>query len=151
MGTSTPYFGPTGTSPLLPPWADGTTGPDDGSGLDADGGVPAAGPNPQPVPIQPSVNWATPKTGLTRWARGTGTRTLRPVVRNYVGASGGSRTAARAAGAGRASTGRLGRFLATGVQSGFAAATVALTGLRDLVGRDAQFVLAAVVDAIAPA
>lgn len=149
MGTSTPYAGPTGTSPLLPPWADGAPGPDESDESQGSGNGPDE-PGSQPVPSRPPISWAAPKTGLTRWARGTGPRTLRPIVRNYVGASGGPSTAARSAGTGRASTGRLGGFLSAGVRGGFAAAAATILGLRNLVGHDAQFVLAAVVDAIAP-
>lgn len=147
MGTSTPYPGPTGPIPLLPPWVDDAD-PDDGS--PGEDGEDNEGPDgPQPTPTQPQVTWSAPKSGMTRWARGAGSRTLRPVARDFVAASGGSGTAARAASAGRASTGRLGRFLASGSRGGFAAAA-ALLGLGDLIGRDAQFVLAAIVDAIAP-
>lgn len=150
MGTSTSYTGPTGVSPLLPPWADGSTGDaGDGNGTGDDGSSPE--PRPQRLPIQPPVNWAAAKGNLTRWAHRTGGRTLRPAARSYVAASGGSRTAARSATSGRTATGRLGQFLAAGARGGFAAAAESLLGLRNLVGRDAQSVLAAVVDAIAPA
>ena len=150
MGTSTSYGGPIGISHLLPPWADGATSDADGvNGSGDDGSSPE--PRPQPLPVQHLVSWATPKGNLTRWARGTGSRSLRSVARSYVAANGGSRTAARSAVSGQAATGRLGRFLATGARSGFAAAAEAILGLRNLVGRDAQSVLAAVVDAIAPA
>lgn len=151
MGTSTPYSGPTGLNPLLPPWADEEPGPNDnGNPNDDDGDQGEPAHSPQSTAAQASVAWSAPKAGLTRWVRGTGSRTLGPVARNYVAASGGSRTAARAAGAGRSSTVRLGRFLTAGARGGFAAAAATILGLRDLIGHDAQFVLAAVIDAIAP-
>ncbi len=86
---------------------------------------------------------------LTRLARGSGSGSIGSVARSYVAASGGARGAALGARAGRASTSRLGSFLADGLRNGFAAAAEHL-GLTDLVGRPARFLLARLVDVLAP-
>lgn len=139
MGTSSSYAGPSGKNPLLPPWAN-----DDFS---ADGE-----PQTTELPL-PNLGWRGPKTIMGRLARGTGggasAHSLRSLGRSYVGASGGSRTAARAAQTGRKMTARLGAFLSAGLRDGFADALDRL-GLRWLVGQDAETALAAFVELLAP-
>lgn len=73
---------------------------------------------------------------------------MRHAGRAYVRAHGGARAAASTAVSGRAATRRLGGFLADVARGGVAAAATAL-GITNLVGRDAQSVLAAIVDALA--
>jgi hypothetical protein len=70
--------------------------------------------------------------------------------RRYVTAKGGAKKAATASGAGRATTAGLGGFLSNVATGGFAQAAQAL-GLQTVVGQKAETVLAAVLDAIAPA
>lgn len=160
MGTSSSYGGPTGRNPLLPPWADGGgAGPDGeapagGDGPPSDGGglqPPVITPTPTPPPVaMPSVSWSGPKGIVTRIANGSTSSTFRSASRSYVRAHGGSRTASRSARSGRTTTARLGGFLAGVVTTGVAGAARAL-GIRDLVGLDAQSLLAAFIDLLAPA
>ncbi len=154
MGTSSSYGGPSGRTPLLPPWAENPL----------DGAAPGEGAPPlppedegqgevAPTPVVPELTWRAPKRVLSRLARGAGggppSGGLRALGRSYVRASGGARTAAAAARAGRATTGRLGGFLAAGIRDGFRP-TVERLGLRGLLGQDVQTVLAAFVDLLAP-
>lgn len=156
MGTSTSYTGPTGKTPLLPPWADDPDDdPEAAPGDDQDVPPPddeAAAPPEAATPPEaaPAIEWSVPKAALTRWARGGRSTTLRRVAGTYVAASGGAGRATTGARSGRAATARLGGFLGTGLRDGFAAAAREL-GLRDVVGRDARFVLATLVDRLAPA
>ena len=170
MGTSSSYPGPTGRTTLLPPWADDVdVGPEDDSpaGEDVPGESTEAAPTPTddqdaaepgvpPSPTSPpppTMTWRTPKQAFGRLASGVGTRpggsAFRRVGRTYVAASGGSRTAAQSARAGRATTRGLGGFLADGIRNGFRAAAERL-GVGHLVGLDAQTALVAFVDLLAP-
>jgi len=83
-------------------------------------------------------------------ARGTTAGSFAPAFRKYVGARGGSRTAAHGASSGRAVTGAFGGFLADVIRDGITGAANRL-GLGDFVGRDAEFVLASFIDLLAPA
>ena len=165
MGTSSSYRGPTGRNPLLPPWADGPPlvpgdqQPDEGNGelpTDADGGSAADDTGPQdgeaqgePAAFEPLVSWRAPKATMTQWVRGSAPVPLGSVARSYVRASGGPRGAAAASRHGRATTARIGGFLADGLRNGFAQAARNL-GLQNFVGRDAQFVLASFIELLAP-
>lgn len=176
MGTSSSFNGPSGRTPLLPPWAQ------DGGGLPPDVGMPggaappdglppgdgeslppgegeggpdgSAQPTP-PVPARPlarppSVSWAAAKRGMTAYTSARGDRArLRSAANRYVGARGGGGTAARAAQAGRASTARVGGFLSGVASRGFAEAARAL-GLTAYLGRNVDQVLAAIANALAP-
>jgi hypothetical protein len=154
MGTSSSYNGPTGNNSLLPPWADD---PDDVPPQDP--GTPEPGDDgeqpqtEQPVlslPIGlPAISWRGPKGILSRLARGDSSVSIPSGLRSYVRASGGAGTAARSARSGRRSTRVLGGFLADGIRRGFAEAVTRL-GLGNLLGRDAEFVLAAIIEALAP-
>lgn len=158
MGTSNSYPGPPGTTPLLPPWADEPPPvPED---LQPDGDDNENAPDTDESPdgntqdgldsLEPLVSWRGPKTLMTRWARGDDSISLGSVARSYVGASGGSRGATASSVSGRATTARIGGFLADGLRNGFAQAAQNL-GLGNLVGRDAQFVLASFIDLLVPA
>ncbi len=170
MGTSSSYPGPKGRTPLLPPWADEedangdvdpTTGEDapaedDGAEPGTDGDPETEGAGAATVQANrppPRMTWQAPKQALGRLAGSTGAgaggAAFRRVGRAYVGASGGSRTAAQSARAGRAVTRRLGGFLADGARNGFRAAAERL-GVNHLVGMDAQSALVAFVDLLAP-
>jgi hypothetical protein len=72
------------------------------------------------------------------------------MMRRYVGASGGSGGATRAAAAGRTTTAALGGFLSAVASAGVAEAARTL-GIAAFVGRSAQVLLAEVVDLLAPA
>jgi hypothetical protein len=162
MGTSSSWGGPTGDNPLLPPWADDLLPDDYGEPLgDADepagdgddhqqeDGHPGESPRPAMPPPESAVSWGTVKGAMSRFARGTSSKGLAPVFRRYVGARHGPRTASHTAFSGRRVTQGFGGFLADIVRDGFAAAARAI-GLGDLLGRDAEFVLATFVDLLAP-
>lgn len=105
-------------------------------------------PQPDVPPPPRQVSWRAPKSTITRYARGT-SPSLRSTFRSYVAAHGGGRGAARANIAGRRSTRSVFGFLSDAARNGVAAAAERI-GLRDLVGRDAQSVLAALIDILAP-
>ena len=75
---------------------------------------------------------------------------LRTAGRRYVSARGGTKKAATTASAGRATTARIGNFISDVASRGFTEAARAL-GLQDTVGQKVDTVLAAVINAIAPA
>lgn len=159
MGTSSSYSGPVGKQPLLPPWADGPT--DDEIDQAADvvpqallDNLPNDPSSPDSSPVLPPFSddllpWSSPKSALSRRARGNTNVSWGAIAARYVQASGGSRRAAASALAGRATTSRLGGFLASGLRNGFAEAARQL-GVQNLIGRDAQYVLATFIDLIAP-
>ncbi len=163
MGTSSSYPGPTGRNPLLPPWADEPLPvPEDQLLDEGDEEQPTDTEEPadnadsengnvqdEPVAIETLVSWRAPKTTMTQWVRGSAPVSLGSVARSYVRASGGPRGAAAASRQGRATTARIGGFLADGLRNGFAQAARNL-GLQNFVGRDAQFVLASFIDLLAP-
>ena len=178
MGTSSSYPGPTRRPPLLPPWAEDPLPPTapvppdlaPPPGLPPEmppDAVPPVEMPPRPVPdggpkiavdyrpvepISPDfpATFRGPKAALGKLVGGGGVGAIRSSARSYVRASGGPRGAARTAVAGRRATVRLGGFLGTVSQGGVLRAAASL-GLTNLLGRDAQFVLAAFVDALAPA
>ena len=171
MGTSSSYGGPTGSNPLLPPWADplppeyplpdvptndplappDVPAPNDGNPDNGDGNgddVACAGPN-QPKEVLPPPSWRGTKVSLTNYAKAQGQKSPRAVVGKYVRSRGGPRMAAHNARAGRAVTAGVGGFLSDVRSRGFQEAVRTLVG-RDLVGRDPMGALAALIDAIAP-
>jgi hypothetical protein len=79
-----------------------------------------------------------------------GTGRLRTAGRRYVSAKGGARKASSAAVAGRSATARIGNFVSDIASRGFVEAARAI-GLQDTVGKKVDAVLAAVINAIAPA
>ncbi|MFL5628387.1 MAG: Qat anti-phage system associated protein QatB [Ktedonobacteraceae bacterium] len=150
MGTSSSYSGPTGTTSLLPPWTEEPMAPVPLGGEKS----PAAESEPLGIDTPlPQISWRVPKAALSRLASGAatglGTAALAALGRSYVQASDGAHTAAASASAGRASSARLGGFLAEGVRNGFHEA-VRNIGLETFIGQDAQYVLAAFIDMIAP-
>ena len=155
MGTSSSYSGPVGVSGLLPPWADEPTTADHEPGVPAPSADEAdVPPSQQPPPndageLRP-VRWSSPKSTLSRIARGTSAPRYERVMGSYVRAAGGSRGATHAAAAGRRTAAGLGRFLSAVANSGVAEAARAL-GIESFVGRSAQALLADLVDLLAPA
>lgn len=144
----------------MPPWADEPPllppdeTPDDGEepttdDADVDGPQDTDPRDGGTAPPEPLVSWRAPKSTMTRWVRGSGPASLGSVARSYVSASGGPRGASAASRQGRAATARIGGFLADGLRNGFTQAARNL-GLRNFVGRDAQFVLASFIDLLAP-
>jgi hypothetical protein len=168
MGTSSSYGGPSGKNPLLPPWASAPPGQptspspvqppptnQDGSNPDqavqnSSAGQVQTQPSVAPLGVLiPSISWRGPKGIVSRMANGGG-GSWRSASRSYNRAHGGSGASARSASAGRATTSRLGGFLTDVVSRGVTEAARTL-GLSDLVGRDAQSLLAAFIDILAPA
>lgn len=172
MGTQASHKGPRDKPELLPSWAllpelpgtpQGGPAPDEGSAPDdapAIPGKPASPPDasPPPAPAQPTptpARWALAKKSLGAYARsggggGTGRRLLQRSARRYARASGGARKAANSATSGRAATAALCGFLSSVASRGVQGALEAL-GLGRFVGSDAETVLAAIENALAPA
>ncbi len=159
MGTSSSYGGPVGKHPLLPPWADEPVDtPVDQNGDDVlqpfleelpSDATQQAHPLTNISVLDDLIPWSNPKSALTRRARGNANVSWGTITRRYVQASGGPRRAAASSRAGRTATSRLGGFLANGLRNGFVEAARRL-GVQNLIGRDAQYVLAAFIDLIAP-
>ena len=163
MGTSKSYEGPTGHTPLLPPWA-----PDPPPELDDEhesDDVPEPGDAPEPddapepgdapqVPEEGEENlpkWSTPKSAMTRYAS-TGGQDIGHVRRagsGFVSAQGGARRAAAGSISGRQAAVRIGGAFAVALAEG-AAGLLRLLGAQH-VGGDIESLLSALVDAIAPA
>ena len=156
MGTSSSYGGGTGSNPLLPPWADpsedfdGDTNDnsDDQNGADGDGKDEGAC-EPSNAPRGP-VAWSSTKGGTTRWINGKGESGGRQrVASHYVRSQGGARQAMGFASSSRAASRNFGRFLADATGLGLSEA--ARQGrLPNLLGRDLNSALAALVDFLAP-
>lgn len=164
MGTSNSYGGPTKNQPTpLPRWPEPSfptpAVPDSPPSPDRppDGkpdlsSKPAPGPE-ETSPVQPPVgqtlSWRGPKGGLSRYAAGGGRPSLKKAGGSYVGAHGGARRAAATAVSGRTATQRMGGFLSSVATVGIRKAFESL-GLGRLVGKNAEEVLSAICDAIAP-
>lgn len=121
----------------------------------AAGGSPAGGGPPGPTgsthaPAAPPAHWRSAKRRLGAAVTGrTGRAGIARAGRAYVRALGGSRRAAQSVPSARASSARLGGFLADVSGRGLGAALDAI-GLGRLVGSDSHTVFAAIVDALAP-
>jgi hypothetical protein len=170
MGTSASNSGPSDKTPLLPDWAQGTPAPPPaGPPPDASpgGAVPDQGASdppgqPQEAPAPAGAEnvavqapsrgpWSLARRAMTSVARaGGGTRRFRVAGGRYVRAKGGAKSAAASSAAGRATTAGLGGFL-SGIATGGVAQAAQSIGLQAVVGQRAETVLAAVIDAIAPA
>jgi len=170
MGTSGSNSGPSDKTPLLPDWAQGGSAPSPavppldappgGGAPDKDGAslrgqppeaaVPAEADN-APAYASSRGPWSLAKRAMTSVASGGGgTRRLRVAGRRYVRAKGGAKSAAASSAAGRATTADLGGFL-SGIATGGVAQAAQSFGLQAVVGQRAELVLAAVIDAVAPA
>lgn len=151
MGTSSSYKGPTGRNPLLPPWTPDPPMPEPENlpPPDDNADQPDAAPPRPPVILPPQVSWSGAKGIVSRMGNGRPTGSWKSAYRSYTKARGGARTAARTSTAGRSSTARLGSFLSSAVRNGFSEA-VRSVGLAQFIGRDVQYLLAALIDVIAP-
>lgn len=156
MGTSRSYDGPTGHTPLLPPWAppappDGVSDRD-GSPDDAPDETPDGSPDDAaPLPTATPPTWSSPKRAMSRYAStgGRDTRYVRRAGRGFVAAQGGARVASAGSISGRRSAARLGGAFAAAVADG-AAGLLRFLGAQH-VGGNVDALLSALVDAIAPA
>lgn len=175
MGTSTSNPGPTGRSPLLPPWAP-AAGAGGGAPGEEGGKAPEGGANPGPeqgdggntpagAPPPPTPDAAAPLAGGYTWnsvrrlagsmasGRAGGVRGRENVgraVRASVGAMGGRRAAAQSATAGRQTAGRFASFLA-GVAAGGIAEAARSLGIAEHLGQSADVFLVHLADTLAPA
>jgi hypothetical protein len=178
MGTSASNSGPKNKTPLLPAWAqgdlaaspespgepmasasDGANLPPDNAppsstlaALDVNQSEPTTSPN---TPADGGGSWTLARRAMTSAVKGTGsgsegTGRLQTAARRYVSAKGGAKKAASAAAAGRSTTARIGDFISAVVARGFTEAARVL-GLQNTVGKKVDAVLAAVINAIAPA
>jgi hypothetical protein len=170
MGTSASNSGPSDKTPLLPDWAQGGAAPNlagpspdapaGGGASNQDGagspGQPPEGAAPGGVdsisaPASTRGPWSLARRAMTSVASGGGgTRRLKVAGRRYVRAKGGAKNATASSAAGRATTAGLGGFF-SGIATGGIAQAAQSLGLQAVVGQRAELVLAAVIDAIAPA
>lgn len=175
MGTSASNSGPKDKTLLLPAWAQqgAPTGPPalqtppapgspDGSSPPTQPASPGSDPaSPTTTPPQQVSPSASPKAALAPWKlarlamtgaakNGGSARRLTLAGRRYVSAKGGAKKSASVAVAGRAATARIGSFISDVAARGFTEAARAL-GLQNIVGQKVDAVLAAVINAIAPA
>lgn len=164
MGTSTPYGGPGGGTPLVPSWlgdADDAGAPaappgngavPDGQPM-ADGAEPSAPPNRPPIPeMADPQRFSGARNSFTRFA-GSGGRdraNLGRAVSRYVSTSaGGARQAAQRMGASRGAGARLLGFLADAQARGVREALRALD-LESLAGRPLTEIFVGLADYVCP-
>jgi len=175
MGTSASNSGPKDKTPLLPAWAQQGApagspavppspvpdSPDSGNpsaqpaAQSSEPALPATPPSQQVnSPVLPNLtggSWNLARRAMSSAAKNGGSaRRLRLAGRRYVSAKGGAKKAASTAVAGRAATARIGNFVSDVAARGFTEAARTL-GLQDTVGQKVDVVLAAVINAIAPA
>jgi len=166
MGTSISNSGPTGASPLLPPWApplepapagsDSTDGGADGGPGDGAGGHPdSSGAGEQPsAPYRPPPEWRGVKSQTARLARsgasgGAARSRARSIARNYVRTRGGAAKAAQGSVAGRGAARRIGGFLSDVARRGIAEA-LRSARLDQFIGASIDDLLAGFADAFLP-
>ncbi len=164
MGTSNPYGGPKGGTPLVPSWLDlpGDSSANNGveTGLPSDGETsnslnPETGQTQVP-PAIPSVavsaRFATARNNFSRFVRSGGSdrKRLGHAISNYVStAAGGSRQAARRMGASRAAGAGLIGFLNDARSHGVQNALRTLN-LDALAGRPIEEVFLGLADYVCP-
>lgn len=166
MGTSSPYGGPGGDTPLVPSWLSGGEpggtppgGPPEGSPPQPENGNP---PSVPPSPRQPPDRSPPPpadrgrfraaRTNFSRFARSGGSdrASLGRAVSGYVStASGGARTAAQRMGSSRSSGARLIGFLSDVSANGTRAALRTLN-LENLAGRPVEEIFLGLADYVCP-
>ena len=168
MGTSTPFKGQGGSTPLVPSWVDdegappaapdGVAPPDGSPPADpADGTVPPAGsPAPPMRPPMPALadptRFSAARNNFSRFASSGGDdrRALGRAVSNYVGSSsGGARTAAARMGSARGAGSRLVGFLSDAATRGAIEALRALN-LVALAGRPIEEIFLGLTDYVCP-
>lgn len=163
MGTSNPFDGQSGNSPLVPSWVgDGESvpGASDGTGQNGqqpDGDSPPTGsPMPPPrAPIPPIADrrrFTSARNNFSRFARSGGDdrRRLGRAVSQYVSSStGGTRTAVARMGSSRGAGGRLLGFLSDVATQGADAALRTLN-LDVLAGRPIEEIFLGLVDYVCP-
>lgn len=161
MGTSKSSGGPTGSNPLLPPWApelDPEAEPADGEGDDSEEGGNDGDDGTGHDTPPPSLTDPPPWRGLlgqtkrlaSSGATGGSARTrAHNVVRKYVRTRGGSRKAAQGSVAGRSTGPRIGGFLADVAQYGIDQALRNLQ-LDAYIGGSAEDLLIGLAEGLLP-
>jgi hypothetical protein len=154
MGTSTPFGGPNGGTPLVPDFVDDANGTPGSAPAPQDGtGVPPA-PLPRPASSPPPMpeRFRNARRNFSKFASSGGSdrRALGRAVSQYVSqASGGSRAAARRMGSSRGAAARIAGFLGDVSARGLQAA-LATFNLSGLAGRPAADILSALVEHFCP-
>ena len=160
MGTSKSSGGPTGSNPLLPPWApdldpepeptrdegnDPEDGGDDGDASGEDGPTPRLTDPPE----WSSLLGQTRKLASSGATGGSARTRTRNVARNYVRNRGGAWKAAQGSVAGRSAGSRIGGFLADVARHGV---DQALRNLRldEYIGRQADDLLIGLAERLLP-
>lgn len=165
MGTSTPYGGPCGGTPLVPSWIGGPEGGETpgtspagaAAGQDgtppADGATPPVPPNRTPIPATADhQRFSGARNNFTRFAGSGGNdrASLGRAVSRYVSRSaGGARRAAQRMGASRGAGARLLGFLSDAQARGVREALRALD-LESLAGRPITEIFVGLADYICP-
>lgn len=172
MGTSSPYGGPGGGTPLVPSWLGGGPGgappsdpppgekpPQPGN----DGGIPPdrnppAPPSPQqpadrtPPPPANAGRFRAARSNFSRYARSGGNdrASLGRAVKGYVSkAAGGARTAAQRMGSSRSSSAALVGFL-NDVRANGPRAALRVLNLENLAGRPIDEIFLGLADYVCP-
>ena len=158
MGTSSPFGGQGGGTPLVPSWLGDDGAPPaapDGTGPDGqppDAAGPAATPHAPIPPIADPRRFSAARNNFSRFVNSGGTdrRSLGRAVSHYVGSSaGGARTAAARMGSSRGAGSRLLGFLSDAVARGTAEA-LRVMNLDVLAGRPIEEIFLGLVDYVCP-
>ena len=163
MGTTNPFGGQPGTSPLVPSWVgDDISTPGAPNGTEPDGqpphgvgppaGPPMAPPRAPIPPIAAPSRFSAARNNFSRFASSGGSdrRSLGRAVSHYVSSStGGARNAATRMGASRRAGGRLLGFLSDVAARGAGAALRTLN-LGVLAGRPIDEIFLGLVDYVCP-
>lgn len=171
MGTSSPYGGSKGATPLVPSWLDAGSSPPTSplpttpapqpattpAGTSPPPIAPAA-PAPAPAVARPPVigaanRFTAARAGMSRFARSGGSdrKSLGRALSHYVSqSSGGARTAARRMGSSRTTASGLVNFLNQAQAQGVREALRSLN-LESLAGQPIEQVFAGLADYICPA
>lgn len=150
MGTSQSSGGPGAGVPMVPSWTPDPPADDTGPTPDQPPQQPLPPAPPPSVPVAPSGRFGDARRSLGSYARGGNRDDLRRSLGHYVRTGyGGARTATRRLGGTAATAAALGTALAALAGGGVGGAAPGLDP-ASLVGRSADDVLAAVVDAVRP-
>jgi hypothetical protein len=153
MGTSQSSKGPGPGVPMIPPWADGAPeggAPGDEPGQDGQEGQPGDTPAPAPAPTAPPGRWTTTSRNLGDYARTGDSRAMHRALKGYVrNGYGGAGTASRRMGGTATTAGTLSTVL-NNLVGGAAPDPNALLDRAILVGRNADEIMDAVIEAVRP-
>ena len=149
MGTSKSYGGPQGPQPLLPPWAQN---PDDTNPPTRE--LPPQDSEPSVVLATPSLqslpgNWRAAKSSITRLVGNHSKTDIRRAATAHIRSHGGSQNAARSAVSIGHSSRMLAAFIGDVSRKGLDS-TLRSIGLQECIGKSTEFVLAKVLDYLAP-